>query len=183
MAMPEATPIKITKRATPILEKYVRTGKAQARLTLRAEIILLATSGDGNHAIGNKLGKYNSTVRQGRNKWADSYHELQKCVRGNPHEGISDFELDRKMLEMLTDEPRSGTPPVITKEQQEPIRAMAGQKPEESGYPHTPWSHRLLAKAVVREKILDDISPVDVGLILKKMQSGLTKPNTGSSRK
>lgn len=183
MAMPEATPRKITKRATQILEKYGRPGKAHARCKLRAEIILLATSGDGNPAIGKKLGKYNSTVRNGRNKGADSYHELPQCVRGNHNEGIRDFALQRKMLELLTDAPRSGTPPVITKAQQEQIRAMAGQQPEESGYPHTQWSHRLLAKAGVRDKRWDDISAVYVGLILKKMQSGLTKPQTGSSRK
>jgi transposase len=182
MAMPEATPIRVTDREKQILEKYVRKGKAQARLKTRAEIILLAAEGAGNNQIGRHLKKNNFTVRKWRDRWAESYDDLQTFANGCDG-GVSDSELEKRMLQILTDAPRPGTPPVITEEEKQRIRVMACQKPEEYGYPHAQWSHRLLAKAIVEEKILDEISPVYVGIILKKMTSDPTKPNTGSTRK
>lgn len=128
------------------------------------------------------MGKNNITVRKWRSKWAEANGKLQVFAKGSDGKGMSDSELEKSMLAILTDAPRPGTPPVITAAEKQRIRAMACQKPEEYGYPHAQWSHRLLAKAIVEQKILKEISPVYVGIILKKTLFGPIRPSTGSTR-
>jgi hypothetical protein len=72
------------------------------------------------------------------------------------------------MLAALEDSERSGVPPRITDNEKIQIQAFACSKPSEKGYPISHWTHIELAKALVEQKIVDRISPSQVGRILKK---------------
>lgn len=74
-------------------------------------------------------------------------------------------------LEFLTDQPRSGRPPVIDGVQRAKITALACSEAPE-GYES--WSLRLLAENAVQLGIVDDISYMEVSRILKKTNSNRT---------
>lgn len=73
--------------------------------------------------------------------------------------------------EFLTDQPRSGRPPIIDGVQRAKITALACSEAPE-GYER--WSLRLLAENAVQLGIVDDISYMEVSRILKKTNSNRT---------
>lgn len=68
-------------------------------------------------------------------------------------------------LDLLTDKPRPGRPPVYDGLSQAKVTALACSDPPE-GYQH--WSLRLLADKAVELELVDTISYGEVRLILKK---------------
>ena len=74
-------------------------------------------------------------------------------------------------LAFLTDQPRSGRPPVIDGVQRAKITALACSEAPE-GYER--WSLRLLAEHAVQLEIVDQISYMEVSRILKKTNSSHT---------
>ena len=85
--------------------------------------------------------------------------------------GVSDRELLSKMLEILSDLPRSGHPKRITLEQEQQIVAVACRKPKEFGIAMTQWNREMLAHVAMAEGIVDQISPRYVSEILKKKRA------------
>ena len=183
MARLKAKEVKVTKRQKVILKKYISKKTAEVRLKERAEIILFAAAKMSNNRIAQKMGKINTTIRLWRNRWVENFKKLEEFRCGIDGKGVTDFELEKKMLEILGDGYRCGAPVSIGEAQKEQIRAMACQKPEEHGYPFTAWSERMLEKAVKEKGIVLEISHVWVGKILKKMKSGHTKQNIGFTQK
>lgn len=73
-------------------------------------------------------------------------------------------------LDCLNEKPRSGRPKEISGEEIAKITALACTKPPE-GYAR--WSLRLLTDKVIELSLVEDISHVEVGRILKKMNCNL----------
>lgn len=167
----QATHIHITSREEKFLRKYTHQRTSEVRLKERAEIILLAWEGKENNVIARMMRTSNRTVKRWRNRWKKSWDELQTFAKGKDGQGIKEHEFGGKILEILRDAPRPGTPPTILKAQKEQIRAMACEKPEKYGYPFTHWSEASLAKAVIAQGIVHSISSIHVGRILKKRNS------------
>jgi hypothetical protein len=71
------------------------------------------------------------------------------------------------IAQWLADKPGRGNKPTITPEQKELIRSVACEKPSASGYPHTQWSNRLLAKEVIKRGIVNYIAFQTVWSFLK----------------
>ena len=136
----------------------------------------------GNNEISRKLNITNTTVRKWRNRWALSLNELTVFSQGVNETRPPDHKLLEKMLNVLSDAPRTGKPPVISEAAKQEITAMACQKPEDFNLPFAAWTHQLLARAVVQEKVLKTISPRYVGIILKKTNYSRIKVNTGSTQ-
>ena len=81
-------------------------------------------------------------------------------------------------LAFLEDQARSGRPRGIGVADRAKITALACSEPPE-GYSR--WSLRLLADRLVELAIVDEISHMQVGRILKKMNYSLTAKNNGVS--
>lgn len=79
----------------------------------------------------------------------------------------------------LQDLPRPGTPDTIMPEQWCRIIAMSCEKPSEYGLPMTDWTHRELANEIIKQGIVDTISPSHLGRMLKKKTSSRTESDTG----
>lgn len=87
------------------------------------------------------------------------------------NETVSDKQLLDKMLEILSDIPRSGKPKQITLAQEQQIVALAREKPEDYGIPMTQWNREMLAHVAKTEGIVKTISPRYISDILKKNQA------------
>jgi len=75
---------------------------------------------------------------------------------------------DKPVQERLIDLPRSGAPDTFTPEQLCLIIAMSCESPETYGRPITHWTHRELADEVIKNGIVESISPRHLGRLLKQ---------------
>lgn len=106
----------------------------------RAKIILAADEeGKSNKEIAEMLGTTLANVSIWTKRWIDRARDFVE--------------------ERLSDLPRTGAPCKISAEQWCQIMAVCCRAPQEYGYPMTHWTNRELAKEVVKQGIVEPISP------------------------
>lgn len=137
-------------------------------LTLRYQIILLAHAQKSNSRIAKELGITRLTVLKWRGRWHDCQLELSYYEKSITQKRDKKSLLLKKMEEIVSDAPRSGSPSVISIAAVQAIRAMACQQPSDYGLPHDKWSGELLAQTAIREGLVEKISGRYVQKLLKK---------------
>lgn len=130
------------------LAQLVRRPSTAQQIALRANIILRAAQGEGHGEISRGLGISKEMSRLWRGRWLEL---SQQAV---------------SVLARLQDAPRPGTPPTFTIEQITQLYALACNPPEQYGRPISHWSHRELADELVKQNIVQRISPRHVGRLL-----------------
>jgi putative transposase len=162
MRGPKPVKIELTSRQRAELERIVRKGSSKQIHVMRAKIILLADEGFNNQEIAERLEGHRKTARKWRSRWANE-HESLAAVEADGDEK----ELGQYVLGLLEDRPRSGTPGKFTAEQICQIVAISCERPEEYGRPVTHWTPTELADEVVKQGIVERISPRHAGRFLK----------------
>lgn len=145
MPVPPISPYRIdlTTAERVALVALVRPS-GQARMLLRARIVLAAAGGQPNAAIARRLGVCEDTVRKWRRRYAT--HRLAG----------------------LADAPRSGRPARFSPVQQAQVVAIACELPATRGMPLSRWSSFEVACEAVEAGIVVDISPSTVARWLTK---------------
>jgi transposase len=169
--VPPAAAIPMTERQYRLLDKESRKGSVEQQIHIRTQILLRGSEGQSNSQVARDLGKSLNTIKAWRRRWQIHFAELLEYEKGIGNRGVSDSELLQRMLSLLRDLPRPGTPKRITLEQEQQIVALACKKPKEYGIEMTGWTHEMLAKVAISEGVLQTISPRYVGVILKKNQA------------
>jgi putative transposase len=123
-----------------------------------------------NAQIGRHLGIRRGTARTWRERWVDAAPGLVTAEQ----EGVSDKCLAELIEQVLTDEPRPGTPGTFEPEQIAQIIAVACEDPQDCGRPVSHWTPRELTDEVIKRGIVVSISPRSVGRFLKR--SGFEAP-------
>jgi transposase len=116
-----ATIIELSKQENETLRSWLRNGKTEQRMSLRARIVLLAAEGGATKEIAQDLGTRTATVSKWRTRFA------------------------AKRIEGLKDEPRSGKPQTYGIETEKRVLAILDQPPPK-GY--ASWNGPLVAKAL-----------------------------------
>jgi len=172
MAAKASPALKLSERQTKILSDYIRKRDTSNHEVKRIKIILKGSEGQSSYSISKEIGLGYNPVATWRKRWRVSYPDLTKYEKGKSGKGVSDGNLLKRMLSILQDQPRSGSPPKFTLSQKQQVVAMACRKPSAYGIEMTSWTHEMLAQVAQTEKIVKSISPRYVGKILKK--SGVT---------
>ena len=115
-----------------------------------------------NQPIADGLGVHVQTPRRWRKRWAEPAERL----------AVADGKMTNKELrllieDVLSDQPRSGTPATFTAEQICQMVAISCEPPEESGRPIAHWTPTELADEAVKRNIVESISPRSVGRFSK----------------
>lgn len=133
------------------LEEIVHKGASSARKQTRARILLL------------------SDRSQGQKRSQSEVAEMLMC---NPTTvGNICRRLGREGLHAaLSEKPRPGKPPKVTGEVEAHLVAITCSQAPEG---HSRWTLRLLAEHLVALEVVESISPVAVGTVLKKMNLSL----------
>ncbi len=127
----------------------------------RAKIILMANNGENkNSEIAIKLGIRAEDITKWTKRWT------QTIMIENIEERLSDLA-------------RPGRPAIITAGQWCKIMALACEKPENHGIPITHWSHSTLTAEIIKQGIVETISPSHVGDFLKKQNYNHIKASIG----
>ncbi len=134
------------------LEKFINRRSTPQQIALRAKIILLADKGSNNREIGRELNINRVMARRWRNRWLE----------------LSDRSLP--VIERLLDSERSGTPTRFSMEQVVELFALACSEPEDYGRPISHWTARELSEEMVKQGIVESISPRHVGRLLEEAQ-------------
>ncbi len=171
MAAKSSPPLEITQRQYSVLEGYIAKRSTPIHEIKRIKIILKASKGQSTYSISQQLGFCMNTITKWRKAWKRSYEELIVFEKGKLGDGVSDFELLKRMLSVVEDKKRPGSPPKFTMSQKKQIVALACRKPSDYNIPMSSWSHEMLAHVAVAEKIVESISRRTVGNILKKSGS------------
>ncbi len=77
--------------------------------------------------------------------------------------------LEKRIKTLLSDAPRSGTPPQFNSEQITQIIAIACEDPQKSGRPISHWSAQEIADEAVKRNIVAQISIRTVNRLLSEM--------------
>lgn len=140
--------IKLSEHERQHLQKIVESGQDKARKITRCRILLLADKGRTDQEISDALNVCLATIFNIRRK----YH----------HDGLEGA---------INEQARSGQPVRFKGKDLAKITAIACSKPPEG---RARWSLRLLADRVIELDIVESISHVSIGNILKKTNSSLT---------
>ena len=163
---PSPPPIDLTVRQRTALEAIVRTRKSSQSHALRAQVILRAASGMRNEHIAAELPLSSKSVRKWRQRWLAAAGQLADV------EAEVDDSTWRDLIEnVLSDAPRSGCPGTFTPEQICQIIVVACASPSSCGRPISHWTPSTLADEVVKQGLVERISPRTVGRFLKRSRS------------
>ncbi len=139
------------------LQQLIRKHSTAQNIARRARIILLANRDKlTNKEIAEQVEMNKCDVTRWTKRWMERAPE--------------------PVEERLSDAPRPGAPDRITAEQWCQIIALACEPPEDHGRPITHWTHKELAQEIVKQKIVDSISPSHVGTVLKKRLATPSEP-------
>lgn len=143
-------PLRLNAEEREQLQQLVNRHHTPQQLALRASIILLADQGLNHQEIACELQISRDMARLWRNRWLElSQKEVAVVAR-------------------LQDAERSGAPATFSLEQILQLFAMACEKPEQYGRPVSEWTAGELADEMVKQGIVESISPRHVGRLLEE---------------
>jgi transposase len=166
--------VVVAARQRAVLETFARSKTAPQRLVERARVVLLSAGGQLNQDQAKQLGVDRQRVRRWRRRWARAQGTLAAA------EAVAtDKDLKRLIVDVLTDEKRSGGPTKFSPEQVASIIALACEPPADSGLPVSHWTPPELAREAIKRGLVDSISPRQVDRFLAKRSFGRTRASTG----
>ena len=155
--------VQLTARQRTCLELLARRQTSPQRLVRRAKMLLALETGATQCHVTRQMHLNRGTVRAWRQRWLALAPKLELMEA----EGGSDKALTTRIVEALTDHPRSGTPATFTAEQMVQIVAVACEDPADSGRPVSHWTPREVAEEVRKRGLVETISTRSVGRFLK----------------
>jgi transposase len=159
-----AATVVITERQQAVLRKMSTATTVAKRLGQRATLILLAFAGVTNEDIAGRVGLERHQIGLWRRRWQRVFHDLVRieCTED------SAAALRHAIADVLSDEPRPGSPGTFTAEQITLLFALACEPPEKSGLPLTHWTGAELAAEASKRGIVESISTSQVNRLLRE---------------
>lgn len=108
LLMRRAAEITLTAEERKTLERWVRSGKSEQRMTQRARIVLAAAAGEATTAIAVRLGERPTTVSKWRGRFA---HERLAGLQDSPRPGAKkqyDEFTEQRIMDLLDQPPPEG---------------------------------------------------------------------------
>jgi putative transposase len=156
MPGPKPAEIVLTEEERSQLQRLVRARTTSQQLAMRARVVLLAAEGLSTAEVARRLHLHIDTAREWRSRW-----------RATAGSSLA----ERSLAERFSDAPKSGRPARITPKQICQIIRLACEIPADSDCPISQWSARELADEIMRQGIVDRISPRHAGRLLKSGRS------------
>lgn len=143
-------PLKLKAEEREQLQQLVNRHNTPQQLGVRGSIILLADQGHNHQEIARELRISRDMARLWRNRWLELSQK------------------DVAVVARLQDAERPGAPATFSLEQILQLFAMACEKPEQYERPISEWTAGELADEMVKQGIVESISPRHVGRLLEE---------------
>ena len=167
MPGPKPIPLNLSDRQQKILLKIVKRHQTPQQLGKRIRLILLMAQGKNNQQAAREIGVHQKTAKRWRQRWLESVGILTSVEMNSEDEK----ELEKLMMEILTDLQRDGAPVKFTASQVTQILALACEEPSLSKRPINSWTNRELASEAKVRGIVESISHRTVGRFLKRRRN------------
>jgi hypothetical protein len=165
----KALPLTANLKIKSVIKNEIVKGSLPQKFAKRLGFILDGIDGKSIYSTMARDNVAFATVHKWRQRWESSVPELITfCEHGVKNKPAKDGEIFEKILAVLSDEHRIGTPKRITIDQEEKIRALACCKPTDYGIEYSNWTRETLAQVSKSLGIVDQISGRYVSKILKK---------------
>lgn len=155
----------LTKKQRTILTEIINGRSSRSDHIKRAKIILLSHDGQSDTKIAEQLTINRGIIGTWRRRWLEHADKLETFE--SREKGI---HYKRRVIDMLCDLPRSGTPSKFTPEQVCKIIKVSCENPEDSGVPLSHWSLSSLALELSKRKIVKSISTSQLAIFLKALR-------------
>ena len=161
----KAASITLSDRVSKLLNQLLSKHQISKQVYERIYIVVRSASDQMNKDIAKELGSGIRRVALWRKRWYDRTKGIDITLdeNGNP---LSDKKVVKRIYDVLSDSPRSGSPARITEEEIIRLQALACENPADYGHPFTVWTHKELSKQAGKLGI--KISPSRYGVLLKK---------------
>jgi len=159
-----AARIEISEKEEAVLNQLSVGTHTPLHLKTRAKIILMASQGQSNNAIKEKLTLRHETVKLWRDRYMKMSTEIKQIEAESPH------SFRRTIEAALSDEQRPGAPSKFGDEQVAAIIAMACEDPSVFDLPFSHWTPELLQIEAIKLGIVESISVRQVGRFLKRRE-------------
>lgn len=159
----QAPAIVLEPLVRQVLERLKRSRTLGQHLAERVRIVLMSAGGKLCSEQAAQLEVDAQRVCRWRRRWAEKQDRLAKAMA----EGADAGALQKLILELLSDEYRSGSRGKFTAEQVAAIMALACEDPAEHDLPVSHWTPQELATKARERGIVESISPRQVGRFLK----------------
>ncbi len=153
----------LTERQMIELEQIASSRTQRSDYIERAKIILACAKIKSNIEIGKDLNIHANTVNKWRERWRANKQELAFIEAAET--GIN---YTKKLLSILSDEPRVGAPIKFTYEQLCKMMSLACKSPTDFGLPISHWSLNSLRDEIIERGIVDNISRSRLAVFLNK---------------
>lgn len=159
----QAPTISLDSQVRQVLERLKRSRTLGQHFAERVRIILMSAAGKLCSEQAAQLEVDAQRVCRWRKRWARRQEGLARAMA----EGADGAALEKLILDLLSDEYRSGSRGKFTAEQVAAIIALACEDPAEHQLPVSHWTPRELATKAKERGIVESISPRQVGRFLK----------------
>ncbi len=161
-----AVEIKVSKGVVDILVSSLNKRQIESHYKKRMEIIYQSSLGIDNQDIARDMTCSVVTVRKWRKRWSTFEDVITKLEAELDAKKATKVDLLRKIKEVLSDLPRSGSLSRITDSEKMRLIALACESPQGYGLPFSVWTHKELSKQAKKMGI--NISSSYYGMLLKK---------------
>lgn len=153
--------IKLSEKVRTILESNTKKRNINFSLKQRSQIILMSANGKRNQEIATLLGIHYNIVWKWRSRFLNCLPVLDMIEETLPE------ELEKSLMTLFSDLPRSGAPCKYTQEQRMKIIDLACKNPMDYQHEVSQWSTTLLAQEAEKQGIVEHISASSVNRFLK----------------
>jgi transposase len=162
----KAIQIKISKKVEELFISSIKKRNIETHFQKRMKIIYLSSLDMENQAIAAEMNCSPVTVRAWRKRWKTFEDVIIQLELELDNKTANQVDLLRKIKEVLSDLPRSGSSSRITNSEKDRLTALACESPQGYGLPFTVWTHKELAAQAKKMGI--NISSSYYGILLKK---------------
>jgi len=160
----KARKVIIHHKVTKALKDYANRHDVSQSIWKRANIILKAVKGVIDLEIACLYETSRNVVARWRNRFVNALPVLNRIAQKRPE------ALNAMIEKTLSDNSRSGRPPLFDAISRSFIIGIACNNPADYGFVRSHWSLPLLRKAIIEESIVTSISCASISRILSEVE-------------
>jgi putative transposase len=153
-----------------LLERNSRSRQVPAWLAKRSSLILKMLDGANNTRAAAEMGWQRETAGLWRRRWLAAAPTLEQLESEVEFSEEAETALATRLVEILKDKPRPGSPATFSPEQIVAVIAVGCEDPKLSDYPISHWTPGDLRREVIKRGIVQEVSARQVGRFLKRGQ-------------
>lgn len=156
--------IPMHHKVVKLLKSFANSNATNHSIWQRANIVLHAVVGIIDHEIAFLYDVSRNVVARWRRRFMSALPDINRIAKKRPE------LLEAMIFTVLSDNPRSGRPPMFDAVCRSFVIGIACNNPSDYGFVRSHWSLPILRKAIIDKKITSSISCATINRILTEAE-------------